>query len=641
MYTLTCYSTVFDTMIKGFNIFLLFLLAVSFNACKDKKANDIPVGDFFNAPEKSNFKISPDGAYVAFLKLHQQKQNIFIRSLKDNDERRATSFSDFNIRDFFWTFDNQIIFGKDNFSNDHSLYALDVSTHNIKTILSENKAKTRILNTNRLTPDVVSVTMNKRDSAKIDVYKLNIKTGVLTPYLLNPGNITEWFSDADGKIRLVKSYDGADETILFRPDEKTAFRPIIKNNFRNSVRPVGFTGEKNNFYALSNVGRDKTAFVEINAENGKELRVIFSTEKADIQRIDFLKAKRRVEAAAWDAAKPQKHFFDKEIQKIYGSLSKHLPGREISITGRDTAERKFLVTTSTDRSGGALYLYDRTTDGLVKLSDNSNLNPEDMCAMEPVSFYATDGLLINGYITYPQGNNRNNLPVVVMPHDGPFGQRDVWGYKPEVQFLASRGYAVLQINFRGSSGYGKSFFNAGFKELGGKMQQDITDGVNWLVTSKIANPRKIAIFGRGFGGFSALYGISFHPHLYACAVVQDAPINVFTYIKDVPSFLKNTLQRRYEMFGDPDKDAKQLKDISPVFHSGKVKAPVIIFQGGMDPRVTTSELRRYYHELQKRNSQVKLSIGEKERWSGQSDSTRQLMYSEIEKFLDEHMLAKP
>ena len=264
-----------------------------------------------------------------------------------------------------------------------------------------------------------------------------------------------------------------------------------------------------------------------------------------------------------------------------------------------------------------------------------------MCAMEPVSFHATDGLLLNGYITYPQGDKRTDLPVVVMPHDGPFGQRDVWGYKPEVQFLASRGYAVLQINFRGSSGYGKAFFNAGFKELGGKMQQDITDGVNWLVNNKIANPRKIAIFGHGFGGFSALYGVSFHPHLYACAVVQDAPINVFTYIKEVPSFLKNTLQKRYEMFGDPDKDAKQLKDISPVFHSGKVRAPVIIFQGGMDPRVTTSELRRYFHELQKRNPQVKLSIGEKERWSGQSDSTRQQMYSEIEKFLDEHMLAKP
>lgn len=631
-------------MIRSWRFLFLCYVMAAVLACKDKKADDIPVSDFFTSPEKTNFKISPNGKYVSSLKLYKDKQNLFITSLDDGNEVRATSFTDFNLRDYFWTFDNQIIFGKDNFNNSgrHQLFAIDVQTLKIRSLLlSDPKVKTRILNTNRLAPDVISITMNKRDSSKIDVYKLNVRTGQLSLYLPNPGNVTDWISDADGRIRLVKATDGADETILFRPNEAMPFRKVIKNNFRNSVRPIGFTGVKNYFYALSNVGRDKTAVVEINAENGKEERVLFINDKADMQRVDYIKSKYRLELAAWEADKPQKHFFDKGIEKIYSDLNKQLADQEINISGRDTAEQKFIVTASTDKSRPAVYLYERKLNKLSKLNDNSKPNPEDMCAMEPISYHATDGLLINGYITYPQGQDRTNLPVVVIPHDGPFGQQDVWGYKAETQFFASRGYAVLQVNYRGSSGYGKAFYNAGFKEQGGKIQQDILDGVNWLIQSKIANPRKVAIFGRNFGGFSALYGVSFYGNKYACAVGVDAPINAFTFVKELPSFLKPTMQKRYEMFGDPEKDADRFKAISPVFNAARVKSPIIMFQGGMDQRLNTSELNHYVRVLQSRNVPAKLELNKKDRWSGQTDSSRTQMYQKIEKFLHDNMLAKP
>lgn len=600
------------------------------------------MSDFFKIPEKSNFKISPDGKYVSYLKKYATKQNIFIQSLADGKERLGTSFSDYSVRgDYMWTYDNQILFGMDNSREEHPMFVLDVNTLKTKEILSEGKARIGILNRNKQTPDIITIKMNKRDSANFDVYRLNVKTGELKTYLVNPGNITEWFSDADGKIRLVKASDGVDETILYRPNDNAPFKAIIRNNFKNSVKPIAFTGEKKYFYALSNVGRDKLAFVEINAEDGKEKRVIFASDSADIQRVDYSKNKRRLELAAWDDAKPHKHFLNKDIEALYNGLAQQLSGNEINIVERDSAEDKFIVTTYTDRSRGAVYLYEKPINKLTKLADNSDINPDDLCAKTPIKYAASDGIVINGYLTFPKCDKKTNLPVVVVPHDGPFGTRDTWGYSSEVQFFANRGFAVLQINYRGSSGYGKDFYSAGFKEAGGKIQQDITDGVNWLISKKIADPKKIAIYGRGFGGFSALYGISFHPKLYNCAVVQNGLINFFTYVKTAPAFYKPILQKMYATIGDPEKDADLLRAISPVFHPDKPKVPLLIFQDYKDQRANISELNHYIRELQKRNVPVKYSPNKNERGTVGNEMQKLQNYADIEKFLETNMHVKP
>jgi dipeptidyl aminopeptidase/acylaminoacyl peptidase len=396
--------------------------------------------------------------------------------------------------------------------------------------------------------------------------------------VLNPGNITDWLVDVDGKIRLIKATDGVDETILYRANDRAPFKAIIKNNFRNYVRAIAFTGYKENFYALSNVGRDKTAFVEINAADGKEGHVIYANNTTDVKGVDYNKTKHRLEFVSWEEARPMRKFYDANTKALYEGLNKQLNGYEINITDRDTAENKFIVQTYTDRSRGAVYLYERSTDKLTRLTDSSSINPDQLCAKKSISFTTNDGVVINGYLTLPKGDDQTNLPVIVIPHDGPFGMRDSWNYSPEVQFFANRGYAVLQLNYRGSSGYGKVFYSAGFKEVGGKIQQDITDGVNWLIANKIANPKKIAIYGRGFGGFSALYAISFNPKLYACAIVQNGLINLFTYIKTAPANYRPQLQKMYATIGDPEKDAELLRSISPVFHPDKPKVPVFFLQ---------------------------------------------------------------
>lgn len=625
------------------NLILIFLI-VALYSCDRNKTAPIPINEFFKTPQKVAFKISPDGKYISYLKKYNNKQNIFIKSLEDGKEIMATSFSDFSVRgDYMWTYDNQILFGQDKDHDENQMSVLDVNTLQAKPILTlnEGKVKVNIMNRNKFTPDVITIRMNKRDSANFDVYRLNIRTGELKTYLVNPGNITEFFVDADGKIRLIKATDGVDETILYRANDRAPFKAIIKNNFRNYVRPIAFTGVKENFYALSNVGRDKTAFVEINAADGKEGRVMYANNTTDVKSVDYNKSKHRLEFVSWEEARPMRKFYDANTKALYEGLNKQLNGYEINITDRDTAENKFIVQPYTDRSRGAVYLYERSTNKLTPLTDSSSINPQQLCAKKSISYTTSDGFVINGYLTLPKVDDQTNLPVIVIPHDGPFGQRDSWNYSPEVQFFANRGYAVLQVNYRGSSGYGKVFYSAGFKEVGGKIQEDITDGVNWLIAKKIANPKKVAIYGRGFGGFSALYAISFNPKLYACAIVQNGLINLFTYIKTAPANYRPQLQKMYATIGDPEKDAGLLRAISPVFHPDKPKVPIFFLQDARDQRANISELNHYIRELQKRNVSVKYTLNKSERGSVESEKQRKQNYADIEKFLETNMHIKP
>jgi len=629
-------------MLRHFRTLIFVALAVMLFACNSHKTRQIPLSDFFKIADKSTFRISPDGKYISYLKAYNKKENLFIKSLVDGKEQAATSFTDYPVRgDYFWTYNNQIVFFQDLVGDDVlKLYTLDIPSMSVKNILSQHKVRIALLNRNKQAPDVITIRMNKRDPANFDIYKLNIRTGTLTPYLVNPGNFTEWYPDADGKIRLVTSSDGVDKTILYRPTENAAFRPIIENNFKTSVKPIAFTGEKNYFYALSNVDRDKTALVEINAEDGKEIKVVYACGNADIQDVDYMRNKNRLELVRWEAAKPQKHFLNQEIKNIYDKVSAQFKGNVINIVDRDSAENKFIINTYTDKNPGVYYLYENNTGKLSRLGEvNSSIKPEQLCAMQPVSYRASDGMIINGYLTIPQGSKKTDLPVVIMPHDGPFNQSFWWTYNPEVQFLANRGYAVFQINFRGSTGYGKAFHSAGFKEVGGKIQQDITDGANWLIKNKTADPKRIAIFGAGFGGFSGLYGVSAHPQLYNCAVVQHSLINFFTYIKDAPPFYKAQVKMMYEMVGNPEADASQLRAISPVFHTDKIRAPLLIFQGAKDDRANISELNQFVRELQKQNGNenVKYFLKPNERTVFRSQDDRMEMYTQIEKFLDKNM----
>ncbi len=632
------------TIFQRFRGLLLLLALGCMCACRQKAAEHIPVRYFFKTPDKSFFKISPDGRYISYLKPYKEKQNLFIKSLADGSERMATSFTDYSVRDYFWAYNNQLVFSQDRIAQDeYRMYALDVTSLKVHSLLAQEKLRVRLLNLDKHQPDMLTIVMNKRNPGTFDIYRLNIKTGTLELYQQNPGNITEWFPDADGKIRLAKSSDGVDETILFRAEENQPFKPIIRNNFKNSVEPVPFTGSSKHFYALSNVNRDKTALVQIDAATGKESKFIYAATDADIQEVSYGKHRGTLEYVAWEDVKPAKHFLDAGTEDIYNNIKKGLNSDMIiRLVDRDTAGHNFIINAYNDRNPGSYYLYNNEAKKLTPLGDvNASLSATELCAMKPVSFKAGDGLLIRGYLTLPRNIKANNLPVVVMPHNDAWG-RNNWGYNAEVQFLANRGYAVFQVNYRGSSGYGKAFHSAGFKQVGGRIQQDITDGVQWLITKKIANPKKVAIMGSGFGGFCALHGIANHQGMYNCAIVQNGLINFFTYIKDAPPFFKPYLQMMYEMVGNPETDATQLRNISPVFHADKIRTPLLIFQGAKDPRANISELNQFYRELRKQNkAPVTYVLKENERGYFKSEHNRTQMYTQIEQFLEKNMKVKP
>lgn len=631
-------------MIKHCKLFFLSLFIIALSSCQQQQVRQIPVRDFFKTPDETYFKLSPDGKYISYLKPYKERQNLFIKSLADGREVMATSFTDYGVRDYTWTYNNQVVMSQDVIALDQmKIYALDIATLKLRDVLSfGTNVRFNVLNRGRYHPDILTCSINKRDPANADVYRLNIRTGELKPYLINPGNVTDWFPDADGNIRLMQASDGVNKTILFRKDDNSPFKPIIVNNFKDQVKPIAFTGNKDNFYAISNINRDKAALVEINAETGREEKVLFATDKGDVEDWGYSKKNHSIDYVSWNDDKAQIHFLNDSAQHIYNNLIKQLPGNDVKVADRDSAEEKFIISTSTDINPGSYYLYESKDQKLTKLGDvNTDIKPEELCNMKPVSFKASDGLNIKGYLTLPQGEKKTNLPVVLLLLRNNLWSRTSWGYNAETQFLANRGYAVFQINYRGCVGYGKAFHSAGFKQVGGKVQQDITDGVHWLIKQKIANPKKICIFGSGFGGFSALYGMSFHPELYNCGVVQYGLINFFTYIKDAPPFLKPYLKMTYEMVGNPETDADQLRAISPVFHADKIKSPLLIFQGAKDPRANISELNQYVRELKRHNVPVTYVLKENERTYFRSEHNRTQMYTDIEKYLDDNMRGKP
>ena len=304
------------------------------------------------------------------------------------------------------------------------------------------------------------------------------------------------------------------------------------------------------------------------------------------------------------------------------------------------AEDKFIVRVYSDRSLGAYYIYDKTADKLTKIADIGPwLKAEELAEMNPIEYKSRDGLTIQGYLTLPNGytmETAKDLPVVVNPHGGPWA-RDSWGFNPEIQFLANRGYAVLQMNFRGSTGYGRKFWEDSFKQWGLTMQDDVSDGVKWLVSKGIADPKRVAIYGGSYGGYATLMGIVKDPDQYAAAVDYVGVSNMFTFMNTIPPYWKPMLDMFHEMVGDPKKDSALLASVSPVFHVDRIKTPLFIAQGANDPRVNKAESDQMVEALKKKGVVVEYMVKANEGHGFHNEENRFDFYRAMEKFLGAHL----
>ncbi len=618
--------------------FYCFFCIILFGCTKSATVNTIAVETFFKNPEQSMYRISPNGKYLSFLKPYKGCLNVFIKSLNDSLVTQVTAYSDRSVRSCIWVGNNKLFYlkEKDSLDNYPAFLVNKDGTQNIPIQTSPN-TKVEIIDQELRNQQNILLAINERDEAFFDVYKLNIYTGKKELLVKNPGNIVSWFANNEGNINLALGSDGVNETLYYRTKDTEKFKPILSNNFKNTLKPLGFAADKNHIYALSNLNRDKLALVEFDCLSGKEVKVIYENDEADILEVINSKSKEKLAYLTYEIAKRKIHFLDASYQKIYDDLNKLLPNDEVKIADKDSLENCFIIKTFTDKSPGAYYLYTIKDKQLTKLSDlNSAINPEEMCEMKAVSYKARDGQIIHGYLTLPLGKDEKDLPCIVMPHQGP-STRNVWGYAPEVQYLANKGYAVFQMNFRGSTGYGKNFQNAGFKQWGGKMQDDIYDGVKWLIEEGVINPNKIGVFGYGFGGYSALNQIVYHPELYKCAASYSGYINLFTYIKGFPAYYKPYKLMLNEMIGDPENDIEYLKSASPIFQIDKIKSPIFIAQGSKDSKVNVTETNQFVKELRKKQITVNYILNENETQLFKSPENKFTLYKQLGDFLDKQI----
>ncbi len=618
--------------------FFCFVLATLVSCNMEKATKRIPIENFFNVPINTSYLVSPDGKYISYLKPDNNRIHIYVETLDGKTTTQLTCDSNRSIANYFWASNNEILYLKGASENmEPGLFAVNIDGNNKRELLSFPNTKIRLISSGPLSDGQVLVSLNKRDSTVFDAYRLDMKTGNLSLLFQNPGNITKWYSDPAGKLRMAIASDGVNETLLYRDKESQNFRSVLRNNFKTSISPISFSADNSCIYALSNKNRDKMALVELDCVTGKEHRVIYSNPQVDVSEAIYSVNKDKLIYAGFETWKKERHYLDDTFKAIFKKLEKLLPNTEIVIASSDSLEKKFIVRTYTDRNPGSFYLYSIDDDKLVKLSDvNSSLKVENMAEMKPISYKTRDGLTVYGYLTLPRGMPPQNLPVVVMPHGGP-DTRNSWGYNSEVQFLASRGYAVFQVNFRGSKGYGKDFWIAGFKEWGAKMQDDITDGVHWLIEEKIADPSRIGIYGFSFGGFSALHGLMSSPELYRCGASYSGFTNLFTYFKDIPPYFRPYLQMYYETVGNPETDADYFRAASPVFHTDKIKVPVLIAQGGRDPRVNMNETHQFVKELKKKKVPVTYIFKEGEGHVFRNNENRLEFYKKLEIFLDQNL----
>ena len=627
-------------LLLSLTAFLFITVCTSSCKKKDTPAPLIDMKLFFKNGDKDNFQISSDGNYYSFFASYKDIRNVFVQKVGDTTAVRVTNDTVRSIPYYFWK-GNRIVFVQDVGGDENfQLFSVNADGKDLKALTPFPGYRTQPLDDLRFIPGKekeMLVTINKRDKQYFDPYLINIETGQLTLMYENKQNFDSWYTDNNGVIRMATKTDGVNISYLYRNSDKDTFNLLLTTSFKEQFSPVSFDSSNKLVYVLSNVGRDKNTLVQYDPEAKKEMKELYANPDYDLSWAYYDKKKKVLASVSWTGEKDEFHFFDKEWESIYNDLTKQFKGYEVNFASWDDNMKKGIVYIYSDRLRVKYYVYDFASKATTEVANPFPwLNEKDMAIMMPITYTSRDGLTIHGYLTLPKGIEAKNLPVVVNPHGGPWA-RDGWGFNPEVQFLANRGYAVLQMNFRGSTGYGKKFWQASFKEWGKKMQDDITDGVEYLKKEGIADPKRIAIYGGSYGGYATLAGIAFTPDLYACAVDYVGVANLFTFMKTIPPYWKPYLDQFGEMVGDSKKDSLLLAEASPVLHADKIKTPLFIAQGANDPRVNKAESDQMVAALKKRGVEVEYMVKDNEGHGFHNQNNQYDFYGAMEKFLAKYL----
>lgn len=633
------------------NLFIFSALCFSSAASLAQQAPVLDRELFFGDPEITGAQISPDGKYIGFLKPLNGTRNIWIKRTEEafTAAKPLTNLTQRPVPRYFWSRDGRfILFVQDQGGDENfNVYAVDPaeakdgsSVPKARNLTDVKGVRAEIVDLPRSDPDTIYVGLNDRDHAWHDLYKVKISSGERTLMRQNPGRIGNWVFDNAGQLRLALQNTEKGDTEFLRVDPD-GFKKIYSCTVFETCFAAHFHKDGKRLYIGTNHGDTNLIRLSLlDVATGREEQVESDPQKrVDLNEAHFSDLTDELISTEYQDQKPRQYFRDKSIEADHRLVQAKLGGKEISAVSKTRDERLWLVSAWADTEPGEVYLFDRNTKKLtLQYRLREKLPREQMARMDPIRYESSDGMEIPAYLTIPKGAPAKNLPVVVFPHGGPWG-RDVWRFNTFAQFLANRGYAVLQPNFRASTGYGKNFLTAGNGQWGRKMQDDITWGVKYLVAKGIADPKRIGIMGISYGGYATLAGVAFTPDQYSAAVAIAAPVNLMTLLDTIPTYWEGVRQQLYQRMGDPrTPEGKQLLAAeSPLNSAQKIKTPLLVVQGANDPRVKKAEAEQIVIALRDRGFDVGYLLAPDEGHGYARPVNSMAMIMASEKFLAERL----
>ena len=631
-------------------IFYALLLMLGFQSLQSQ---DIPLLDralFFGNPEISEGKLSPDGKWISFTKEYEGIMNIWVKKIDEPFEKaRPLTDSKRPLNGYFWSDDGTyILYVKDkNGDENMNIFAVDPMAKATKgvpesrNITPLQEVAAQIYMVSKKDPDLLMIGLNNRDKAWHDLYSLKISTGELKKIFENTNRITRYNFDWDEKLRIVNKTDEKGNTqFLYKDGDQLT--PIYETLVTEEAYIPSWNEDNSKFYLVTNKGDiDKSTLFLMDPKTKKTTKIESDPKgKVDFGNLFIDRNTRKIIATSYTGDKTENYWKDKTWEDNYKFLQNKFPGREIDFSSSTKDYSKSLVTAWGDQYASESYFFDAKTKELVfQYTPRAELKKVEkyLASMTPITYKSSDGLEIPAYLTLPAGSTGKNVPVVVLVHGGPKGPRDYWGYNSIVQFLANRGYAVLQPNFRASGGYGKKFQNAGDLQWGKLMQDDITWGVKHLIEKGIADKNKVVIMGGSYGGYATLAGLAFTPEVYAAGVDIVGPSNLFTLLDSVPAYWESFRAALYGMVGDPktEEGKKRMYEASPLFSVDKINKPLLIVQGANDPRVKQAEADQIVIALREKGKKVNYILADDEGHGFRKPVNSMAMYAETEKFLSE------
>jgi dipeptidyl aminopeptidase/acylaminoacyl peptidase len=582
----------------------LFMIAAAQGELPPLISRDI----LFGNPERTFPALSPDGKRLAWLAPDTNNVlQVWVKTVGKDDDKIITADKKRGIRQYFWAKDNRKLLylqDSDGDENFHA-YGVDLDSGNVRDYTPFQGVRAQVTDLNPDFPNEVLVELNLRNRALFDVYRLNLKNGALELDTQNPGDVAGWGADAQFRVRSahVATPEGGTE-IRVRADQQSPWKTFLKVGPEEILDELGFTKDGQSLYLMSSIGRDTTAVVEKSLADGKE-KVLAVSDEVDAGNVVIHPRRYVVEAVSFSPGRTRWQVVDPAVKEDFDGLAKLNDG-DFVIVNRTEADDIWLVGYTSDRAPGRFYRWDRKAkQGTFLFTSQPKLDGLRLAEVKPVVISTRDGLKMNSYLTLPVGIAPKNLPLVLFPHGGPWA-RDQWRFDAYAQWLANRGYAVLQPNFRGSTGYGKSFLNAGNKQWGLKMHDDLIDAVNWAVKEGYADPKKIGIMGGSYGGYCALAAITFTPDVFACAVDIVGPSNLQTLIHSIPPYWKPMLSIFNVRMGDVNdpKDAELVTKASPLNSADRIMRPLLIGQGANDPRVKQAESEQIVAAIERNRGNV-------------------------------------